>query len=103
MESPLSATWAVKERKQLDRILLLGFVVAGINCLIGMAIRFWFSGDASLGYVLNGHYYFGIPGHYTEVSQTLWQFSWWQIPVMMVTQPIGILCALGLWPPKWLR
>ena len=85
------------------RILLFGFGVAVINLLIEGAVRFWFRGDASLGYVLNGHYYFGIPGHYTQVSEALWGFSWWQIPILVVTQPIGILCALALWPPNWLR
>ena len=85
------------------RILLFGFWVAAINCLIGMAIRMLFRGDASLGYVLNGHYYFGVPFHYAEVSPALWEFSCWQIPIMFVTQPIGIICALALWPPKWLR
>ena len=84
-------------------VLLFGFWVAAINCLIGMAIRAWFHGDASLGYVLNGQYYFGIPGHYTEVSTELWGFSHWQIPILFVTQPVGMLCALAAWPPKWLR
>ena len=85
------------------RIAQLGFAIALINFLISVAIRICFHGDASLGYVLGGHYFFGAPGHYTEVSPELWGFSWWQIPILMVTQPIGILCALVLWPPKWLR
>ena len=29
----------------------------------------------------------------------MYWFSHWQIPVLMVTQPIGILCAFVLWPP----
>jgi hypothetical protein len=85
------------------RILLIGFWAATVICLIATAIRAWFHGDASLGYVLNGHYYFGVPGRYTEVSQEFWGFSWWQIPILFATQPVGILCALALWPPKWLR
>jgi hypothetical protein len=85
------------------RVLLFGFVVALVNCLIGMAMRVCYHGDASLGYVLNGHSYFGVPGHYTEVPFWLWQFSWWQIPILFATQPIGIICALFLWPTKWLR
>jgi hypothetical protein len=40
-----------KKRASFERrILLFGFAIAGINCLIGMAIRFGFRGDASLGW-----------------------------------------------------
>jgi hypothetical protein len=85
------------------RIAQLGFALALVNLAIGMSIRWYFRGDASLGYVLHGRYYFGVPGHYTEVSRWLWQFSWWQIPVLIGTQVFGIICALILWPPKWLR
>jgi hypothetical protein len=94
----------VQVGRSMERhILLIGFWLAAINLAIGAVIRIWFSGDASLGYVLNGHHYFGIPDRYTEVSAELWEFSWWQIPTMFVTQPVGIICALALWPPKWLR
>ncbi|MDE2181950.1 MAG: hypothetical protein KGJ78_02900 [Alphaproteobacteria bacterium] len=62
------------------------------------AIRVHYGGEASLGYVLADHYFFGTPRHYIEVSRSLYQFSHWQTPAVMITQPIGMLCAMALWP-----
>jgi hypothetical protein len=83
------------------RIAQTGFAIAMVNLLIGFAIRVHFHGDASLGYVPNGHYYFGVPGNYTEVSPALWDFSFRQIPILIATQAMGLLCAMYLWPPRW--
>ena len=47
----------------------------GINFLIFGALSIYLGGDASMGKVEDGRYYLGLRGHYTEVSQAVFNYS----------------------------
>jgi hypothetical protein len=85
------------------RLLLLGFVLGIVNFLAFGAISEYLGGDALNGHVINGHYFLGSHGHYTEVSQKLFQYSRWHATSIFVTHPIGALCAVALGLAKRFR
>ena len=48
-------------------------------------------GDALGGYVLRGHYYVGAHGAYTEVAQSVWEWSRIHSLSVFVTHPLAIV------------
>jgi hypothetical protein len=49
--------------------------VAILNFLSFFVIAVYLGGDASNGRVVNGHYFLGSHGHYTEVTATVFHYS----------------------------
>ena len=52
-------------------------VLALINCLAFIGGSVYFGGDALAGYVKAGHYFLCAHGHCTEVSSSIWHYSYW--------------------------
>lgn len=82
-------------------LLLFWLAIANFSAFVAIALVL--GGDAWNGHVLHGHYFLGMNMRYTEVSRGVFVYSYWHVASLMVTHPLGLLAALFLWPPKFLR
>lgn len=56
----------------------------------------FFGGDAFNGKVEDGHYYIANHGHYIEVAQTTWYYSYYHAVSVIATVPLGgVIFALN--------
>lgn len=53
-------------------------VLVMINFFTFIAASAYLGGDALNGYMKAGHYFLCAHGHCTEVSSSIWHYSWWQ-------------------------
>ena len=59
------------------RLCITAIALASINFATFIIAGFVLGGDAGNGRVENGHYYLNFHGTYTEVSKTVYAYSWW--------------------------
>jgi hypothetical protein len=52
-------------------------VLVGINFLTFIFASVYLGGDALNGYMRAGHYFLCAHGHCTEVSSSIWRYSYW--------------------------
>ena len=48
-----------------------------INFFTFITVSVYLGGDALNGYMQAGHYFLCVHGHCTEVSSSIWHYSWW--------------------------
>jgi hypothetical protein len=65
--------------------------LAMINFFAFVEVSIYLGGDALNGYVQNGHHFLCENGRCTEVSSSLWRYSWWHA----VTAMGGILVVFA--------
>ena len=81
-------------------IALYIFWLGAANVVAFMAVALIVGGDAWAGHVVDGHYFLGMKGRYTEVSRAIFLYSYWHVASLMVTQPLALLAVVRLgWPP----
>jgi hypothetical protein len=88
--------WTEEIGPTVRRLLWFGFTLGIVNFLAFVALSIYLGGDALNGHVINGHYFLGSHGRYTEVSQRVFQYSRWHATSIFATHPIGALCAVLL-------
>lgn len=52
-------------------------VLVGINFFTFIFVSVHLGGDALIGYAKLGHYFLCAHGHCTEVSSSIWRYSYW--------------------------
>jgi len=73
-------------------------ILAGVNFISFLAISIYLGGDARNGHIKNGHYFLGSHGKYTEVGQTVWNYSYWHATSILATHcSVFIVGALLLY------
>jgi hypothetical protein len=78
------------------------FTVAWINFMWFAIETMVLGGDALNGKVEDGRYYLKLKGKYTEVSRSVWNYSYAHAVSVCVTHPVGfvgggVLVAYALW------
>jgi len=63
--------------KRAKWVLTPTVVLVMINFFTFIAISEHLGGDAMNGYTNAGHYFVCAHGHCTEVSSSIWHYSWW--------------------------
>jgi hypothetical protein len=63
--------------KRAKRIMRPTAVLVMINFFTFVAASMYLGGDALNGYIKAGHYFLCAHGHCTEVSSSIWRYSWW--------------------------
>jgi hypothetical protein len=84
----------------LRRILLFIFWLALLNILAFFVATMNLGGDAWNGRIVDSHYFLGMGGRYTEVSEAVYRYSHWQDLTLLFTQPLGLISAVILWGRK---
>jgi hypothetical protein len=80
----------VSHSKRAKWIIYPTVALVAINFFTFVAISMYLGGDALNGSMTDGHYYLCAHGHCTEVSGSLWRYSWWHA----VTAMGGILLVM---------
>jgi hypothetical protein len=71
-----------------------GKVIAGIviaNFFLFVIISMLIGGDALNGHVTNGHYFLTMKGVDTEVTESVFRYSWWHAVLTIGSFAIAIL------------
>jgi hypothetical protein len=94
----------LKHRPMLTRCLKAFIVLVFVNFAVYYVEVFVLQGDALNGRVQDGHYYLGFKGHLTEVSPTVFAWSWWHSVLTWLGFALAF-CAIGwLAPPRpWVK
>ena len=71
------------------------FWVAAINFATFIVIAFFIGGDALNGRQLDGHYFLGSHGHYTEVARAVYEYSLIHVGSQFITFPLGIIAKFS--------
>jgi hypothetical protein len=71
--------------RRIEVILLTVALLAIPNFLLMAFIADNIGGDAWNGYTLDGHYFVGSHGHYREVTQAVYNYSWWHKLTVMIS------------------
>jgi hypothetical protein len=79
--------------KEVPRWVQITWIIAIVNFLSFMAGDFYLSGSAPAGKKENGKYYLGEHGHYTEVSEKVFEYSEIHASSMWVTHAAAIISA----------
>lgn len=66
------------------------FFLAIINFTMFWCIGLYFGGDAISGTVKGGRYYLSNHGELTEVSESVWNYSYYHTISVWITHPLGI-------------
>ena len=80
-----------RHSKRSKWIIYPTVVLAAINFFTFLAASSYLGGDALNGYMTAGHYFVCAHGHCTEVSGSVWHYSWWHA----VTAVGGILLVMA--------
>jgi hypothetical protein len=64
----------------------------------GMAAKL--GGDAWNGYAEKGHYFLRQHGQFTQVSESVFQYSWWHVFTVVWSFPIVMIGNLATKPPE---
>jgi hypothetical protein len=68
-------------------------VIATINFMAFWILGVYLGGDAISGYSRDGQYFLCSHGVYTEVSQTVWRYSYLHTVSVWVTYPLIFISA----------
>jgi len=77
-------------------LLQFAFALGIVNFIAFFAISVMIGGDALNGKIVNGHYFLGSHGHFTEVSANVFDYSAWHARSLIITHPLAIFAAY-LW------
>ena len=80
--------------KTAKGICLSVILLAFLNFWAFMLITTWMGGSAGNGKIEDGHYFLGEHGHYSEVSQTLFQRMRLYEYAMFTTHGLGMLAGV---------
>jgi hypothetical protein len=87
--------WHLSRRAKF--IFIPVFVLAVINFATFISINIYIGGDALNGHMIDGHYFLGSHGRYTEVSRAIWTYSYYHAVSMWITHvSVFILLAIFL-------
>jgi hypothetical protein len=62
-----------------------------LNFMAFFVIAGGIGGDAANGKIVNGHFFLGDHGRFTEVTQAIFNYSKWHVRSLFLTQPLGML------------
>ena len=65
------------------------------NFIIFAVVDLAIGGEAFSGYSAGGHYFLNQKGHFTEVSNAAFAYSWWHTVSILVTMPIMFIVSLA--------
>lgn len=69
--------------------------IVGALCIFNLVVFFVIAGkmggDAVNGKMVDGHYFLGDHGRFTEVTKAFFDYSTWHVRSLIVTQPLGML------------
>jgi hypothetical protein len=78
-------------RSALPYLAVAAAVIGTVNFSWLFAESASLGGDAVNGYQLDGHYFVGSHGSYTEVSRTAWEWSQLHAMSLVITHPLAML------------
>lgn len=78
------------------RILQVLFALATVNFFAFFFECIYLGGSAGNGRIVNGHYFLGEHGRFTEVTKAVYDFSHFHMVTLFITHPLGLLAALLL-------
>jgi hypothetical protein len=73
------------------RSLLITVALCFLNFLAFMAVAGNIGGDALNGKIVDGHFFLGSHGHFTEVTQAVFNYSAWHARSVFFTHPLAFL------------
>jgi hypothetical protein len=73
------------------RLLPLIAALCLLNFVAFLAIASGIGGDALNGKIVDGHFYLGSHGKFTEVTQAVFDYSRWHARSLFVAHPLGML------------
>jgi hypothetical protein len=62
-----------------------------LNFVAFLAISSGIGGDALNGKTVDGHFFLGDHGRFTEVTEAVFSYSGWHATSLFVTHPLGML------------
>ena len=71
--------------------LLLVIALCFLNFVTFMVVAYFVGGDAGNGKVVDGHFYLGYKGEFTEVSEGVYTYSLWHLRSLAATFPLGFV------------
>lgn len=79
-------------------IFLLSLIgaIGSLNVMVFVFGAMYLGGTATLGHIVDGHYFLGNHGKYTQVSRSVYYYSIWQARSLWLTLPPGAIAALIL-------
>ena len=83
--------WLRVERACLVTCLLL---IANLFISTGYMTS-WLGGDGWTGHVVDGHYYLGSHGQYTETSPAVYEYTRMHVTFNAVTLPITVITGIA--------
>ncbi|WP_157182247.1 hypothetical protein [Methylobacterium sp. WSM2598] len=90
-----------QSNEKIKLAVLLGLIAVGATNFIAFSIAAAFlGGDAGNGKIVNGHYFLGSHGTYTEVSEAVFTYSLWHVRSLFITHPLAGLAVLSLFKTK---
>jgi len=78
-----SSRWRISRRAKF--IFYPACVLALVNFTVFVILAVHFGGDAINGYIKNGHYFLASHGHDTEVSSSVWTYSYYHSISVWIT------------------
>jgi hypothetical protein len=83
--------------------LLIGLIfLCAMNFVVFVTIGAKIGGSAENGKILNGHYFVGSHGEFTEVTSKVFSYSRIHGQSVWITHPLGMLSLIVYWVlEKW--
>ena len=88
--TPIEFPWDKPDqlKREIENLAPILFVVALVNFATFWVVAIFLGGDAINGKMENDHYYLANQGELTEVSRTVWLYSFWHTTSVFVTQSL---------------
>jgi hypothetical protein len=89
-----------KDKKSIEKgrglliICKILVLIGVVNFLAFAVISEFIGGDALRGKIVNGVFYLGNHGFFTEVSSTIYYFSLFHVYSLCVTFPMGVIAGI---------
>jgi hypothetical protein len=87
----------------MDRLLNVLGVLFLANFATFFVVALYLGGDALNGYAENGHYFLRLHHQITEVSQPVFEYSWWHAVSLFIMIGLVYAAAAVRWVAKAFR
>ena len=75
------------------RVLSAICILGVLNFIALWVVSIVIGGDAFNGAIVDGHFYLGSHGKFTEVDEATFTYSLWQVRSVFITHPLAMLAG----------
>ncbi len=80
---------------QAERACLIACLMLVVNLFASNIFMDCLGGNGWSGYAVEGHYFLGSHGRYTETSRAIWEYTRMQFTFNIVTIPLILITAIA--------